>query len=196
MFPGQLWHFVLFHQEERIGRFQTRMAVRSLILATDDEWTQLMNTAYYFSILKLICWYLLFSSYQYFSVSILSIPLNSMQLGLVGLTSYSTLTCPYILSTRKHDPFGPIILALSEGFLGPSAHLRGLWPLFWGPVALISGCITLMISYLDCPAWVHTFRHQKLYCWSIFGHNSSDCVKSVWRVCESVRKNVWKCVTI
>ena len=79
--------------------------------------------------------------------------------------------------TRNHCPCGASILALAEGFWGPSAHLTGLCPLFWGPVALISSWITLMISYSDCPAWVHAFRHQKLYDWSIFGHNSSDCVK-------------------
>ena len=72
---------------------------------------------------------------------------------------------------------------LWKSFWGPSAPLRGLLPLFWGSVALISSWITLVISYLDCPAWVHNFRHKKLYDWSIFCHDSLDCVKSVWK-CE------------
>ena len=34
-----------------------------------------------------------------------------------------------LFRTRLNGPFGAIILALAEGFWGPSAYLRGLSPL-------------------------------------------------------------------
>ena len=72
---------------------------------------------------------------------------------------------------------------LKNGLNSPKC-VKGVWSVCEYVWRSVWNCVK--VSPVGSPAQVHAFRHPNCWNWLKNGQYSPKCVKSVWRVCESV----------